>query len=568
MYLFKFLVHLLLAGSAAAAAPDRVKPDNNAVAGYTKARNELLELETRQRQDYEFRHALTPNCKEAHRIVGKIRQEEIDTVWAQNGDFAGEMFALARQKIGTTKLWKIVKRMPKGALLHAHLAAMLPYDNLISIVMRTKGMTIAANQSLATAESRKAAQIWFSYNTSIVDVDIYSTGYIKEEQVLLTKAAREFPGGNRAFRKWVKSKMTIHRNDAIQHYRGVDNIWAVFEPLFGPPGTMINYEPVFRTFLQHLFQGLVDDRISWVEIRAGDARRRVIHPDGGPQDPSPDAFWDIMTEELNKFRENFRARKDGDEFYGARIIWSDLRSRNKTVITEGMKQALDRKKKFPKLFGGYDLISQEDTGRTLLDLAPELLGFQKEARDRKLSMPFFFHAGETLGDGNATDKNLFDALQLRSRRIGHGFSLYKHPLLMQRAIEQHMLVEACPISNEVLRLATDILHHPLPAMIAHGVPTAISSDDPAMLGQDIAGLSYDFYQVIQAFDNVGLAGLGALAQNSLVWSNFEDQDDEAWINGIERGAAGRGTKGRRIRHWNTQWEAYCEEILNDYSEYR
>ena len=44
-------------------------------------------------------------------------------------------------------------------------------------------------------------------------------------------------------------------------------------------------------------------------------------------------------------------------------------------------------------------------------------------------------------------------------------------------------------------------------MIAHGVPVAFSNDDPAILGQDNPGLSYDFYQTIQAFDNVGLGGL-------------------------------------------------------------
>lgn len=172
-----------------------------------------------------------------------------------------------------------------------------------------------------------------------------------------------------------------------------------------------------------------------------------------------------------------------------------------------MKIALDRKAKYPHLFSGYDVVAQEDLGRTLLDLSPELIWFQEQADALNLTVPFFFHAGETLGDGNSTDSNLFDALLFNTRRIGHGFSLYKHPQLIQDVIHSQVMVEVCPISNEVLRLATDILHHPLPAMISHGVPTAISNDDPAMLGQDAAGLSYDFYQVIQAFDNVGLGGL-------------------------------------------------------------
>jgi len=176
-----------------------------------------------------------------------------------------------------------------------------------------------------------------------------------------------------------------------------------------------------------------------------------------------------------------------------------------------MKLALERKQRFPELFSGYDLVAQEDLGRPLSDLAPELVWFREQTEALNLTIPYFFHAGETLGDGNSTDNNLFDAVLFNSRRIGHGFSLYKHPNLIRQVVEQDIMVEVCPISNEVLRLNTDILHHPLPAMIAHGIPTAISNDDPAILGQDVAGLSYDFYEAIQGFDNLGLAGLVSLS---------------------------------------------------------
>lgn len=52
-----------------------------------------------------------------------------------------------------------------------------------------------------------------------------------------------------------------------------------------------------------------------------------------------------------------------------------------------------------------------------------------------------------------------------------------------------------------------MLHHPLPAPIAHGVPTALSNDDPNVEGQDAAGLNFDFFQGIQGFENLGLTGL-------------------------------------------------------------
>lgn len=37
-----------------------------------------------------------------------------------------------------------------------------------------------------------------------------------------------------------------------------------------------------------------------------------------------------------------------------------------------------------------------------------------------LDIPFLFHAGETLGDGSPEDQNLYDAILLGTKRIGHG----------------------------------------------------------------------------------------------------------------------------------------------------
>ena len=71
---------------------------------------------------------------------------------------------------------------------------------------------------------------------------------------------------------------------------------------------------------------------------------------------------------------------------------------------------------------------------------------------------------ECLGTGNSTDHNLFDAVLLGTRRIGHGFSLYKHPLLIDMVKDKKILIESCPVSNEVLRLCGSIMSHPLPAL--------------------------------------------------------------------------------------------------------
>lgn len=226
-----------------------------------------------------------------------------------------------------------------------------------------------------------------------------------------------------------------------------------------------------------------------------------------------------------------------------------------------MKQCIAVKKRHPKLIAGYDLVGQEDLGRSLLDLTLELFWFKRECAEEGVDIPFFFHAGETLGDGDENDENLFDAIAFGTRRIGHGFSLYKHPLLIDMVKEKRILIESCPISNEILRLAPSIMHHPLPALLARGVPVALCNDDPAVLGQGVSGMSHDFWQALQGWENLGLAGLGSLAENSVRWATFEDCTKDEWLKDIKDGANGKGVRAQRMKEWRQRWERFCAWVI-------
>lgn len=229
-----------------------------------------------------------------------------------------------------------------------------------------------------------------------------------------------------------------------------------------------------------------------------------------------------------------------------------------------MKQCIAVKKTYPHLIAGFDLVGQEDRGRTLKDLTPELFWFRKRCVEEGVEIPFFFHAGECLGDGDATDENLFDALLLGTRRIGHGFSLYKHPTLIDMVKAKRVLVESCPISNEILRLTSSILSHPLPALLSRGVPVALCNDDPAILGQDSSGMSHDFWQALQAWENLGLAGIGALAEASVRWAAFEDQNPKEWVEDIKVATLGAGIRASRMKEWTIEWERFCQWIVDEY----
>jgi adenosine deaminase CECR1 len=232
-----------------------------------------------------------------------------------------------------------------------------------------------------------------------------------------------------------------------------------------------------------------------------------------------------------------------------------------------MKECIRIKKAFPHLLCGFDFVAQEDRGRPLADLTPVIFWFKKKCLEEGVDIPFFFHAGECLGDGDETDNNLFDAILLGTRRIGHGYSLYKHPLLIDMVKDKKILVESCPISNEVLRLSSSILSHSLPALLSRSIAVSLNNDDPAILGHGKNGLSHDFWQAFMAWENLGLEGLAVMAENSLRWCTVEDQGAKEWIAGVSEGALGKGIKASMIKDWKAEWERFCQWVCVEFVEF-
>jgi adenosine deaminase CECR1 len=507
--------------------------------------------------------------------VARIRDRERRTIWTPSLEekiaqrerditvHPGMMFSLSKDKMEQTDLYRIVRKMPKGALLHAHLDAMVDFGFLFDVLLSTPGIHIWSDDGpLSTPAARETASIAlrFKEKQHPTDTSIWSDDYAPGTPIPLVHAAATFPhGGTEAFLAWLKSRCTISQTESVQQHHGVDAIWAKFTGCFRVIRTFIQYEPVFRAFLRRLMSLLHADGIRWAEIRF---TWPLNYCRQGKETPEQDyeAMFAVIEEETNAFK----ASDEGKGFWGLRFIWSSLRSWDSRAIIEDMDNCIATKLSWPHLLAGYDLVGPEDQGRPLRDLLPELFWFRKQCAAEGVTIPLFLHAGETLGSGTDTDRNLFDAVLLGSRRLGHGYSLYKHPGLVRAVKEKRVLVESCPISNEVLRLCGSVAGHPLPALIARGVACNINNDDPAILGHDTAGSTHDFWLALQGWESLGLAGLGSLAENSVRWAAFEDQGAEEWVRDVREASLGGGVKAGRLREWAVEWERFCLWVVEEF----
>ena len=223
----------------------------------------------------------------------------------------------------------------------------------------------------------------------------------------------------------------------------------------------------------------------------------------------------------------------------------------------------------PGAICGFDLVGYEDAGNPLAHHAQEFEWFQRQ----KGSVPFVFHAGETIryGEGERADENLYDALALGTRRIGHGLSIITHPNLLHRisdhqparqdgATRLDVALEICPISNMILKYAgggMDMRTHPIWQMVRFGVPVVIAPDDPAIFGiwmsngrgvgkGDSSGIvSWDLMVLMLAQPGLfDLALLKKMLGDSIKYALVDGNNDEKWL-----------------KEWNSEWDAWVQASL-------
>ncbi|KAJ6497069.1 hypothetical protein C8R47DRAFT_1184390 [Mycena vitilis] len=516
---------------------------------YNAHREALIHSDRSLRADHaEHSSRISPAEAKADAILRELRSSENATIWGAEHEgvphpFPGMEFLTGRSIILKTKLFETLAKMPKGALLHAHLDATVNAEFVLKLALNYPQLHVRTATTIQPLSALTISEILPEFKAlpkelyPDSEVALSDSSYTPGTWVSLIKARETFDpalGGPEGFDRWVIA-------EAYQTHNTVNKIWEKFTSTFVVSTGLIRFEPIWKQYIYEFFRSSVEDGISYVEVRINFYPKYMLGEDG--QENVPHRVWlQIFDNTLKRFKADLKRQGREDEFIGARIIYSTLRFINVEELKPFCDDCIALKQEFPHLIAGFDLVGPENVLKPLIYYIEPLLAFRQRQKELGIDIPFILHAGETLGDGTEADVNLYDAILLGTLRIGHGFSLIKHPKLMEMCRERNILIEVCPISNEILRLTSSMLMHPLPVLMNNGLPVALCSDDPAMFGN--MGLSFDFYQVLVASEVTGLIALRELARDSLKHSTLDPSEKELAITA-----------------WERRWEKFVDTIL-------
>ncbi|CAH2093627.1 unnamed protein product [Euphydryas editha] len=453
-----------------------------------RKRNNLLQEELNMMFGSDI--MLSDSEEQANKIIMELKTKEIDYGFGNPHHFNfSKHFFEYNDEVKDTELFKLIKAMPKGAMLHAHDTGILSPDYVLALTYK---------DNLFVCFEEDNINFLFSLETP--------TASCKTVWQSL-KEARYSSGNIEKFDAALRKYFTLVIKNPNQVYTDINAVWSKFQQYFIVTTPLFSFKPIWEQYFYDTLKALRDDNVMYLEIRSVLPTLYDLH--GSKYDTIDTAA--SYKKVLDEFMEDY------PDFIGAKLIYAPLRSVDNNTVKEYLKIARELKKKFPDFFAGFDLVGQEDLGAP----TKEFLQTLYEAKDE---FEYFFHAGETNWYGTSSDENLADAIILNTRRIGHAFAITKHPLLIEEARKKDIAFEVNVVSNKVLKLVEDIRNHPLAVFLAQNLTVVISSDDPGLW--EAEPLTHDFYVTFigVASRHADIKLLKKLALNSLYYSTYHNKD--------------------------------------------
>ncbi|KAF2438564.1 Metallo-dependent hydrolase [Karstenula rhodostoma CBS 690.94] len=557
---------------------------------------------------------LAPNEKVAADIIRLIREFERRNVFGNMPsedippkhalDMGGQFLTNKTRIEKRSILFQITKKVPKGALLHLHFNAELNPERLLEQAREMgANMYVWSIRPLLTEDDLRETEIVFKIvpsttkDSNIFDSQYEGRGKVKgadgstkdnwrhseySDKVWMRwetfratfkkqTFARKYKGEEKKrtddgigedpvkvqldpAENWILSKMVLSETEAYDPSQTVNGVWARFNQATRCFKGLLNYKKVYEWYISKAIDRMIDEKVMYAELRPMLLDKFIEDDDGGREVRNAEQMRLIQGAVAKKHEELKKANKEHLFPFGLKIIYCTPRSIPEKIMEREINDCIELKLEFPNLICGFDLVGAEDRPNHIGFYHKQLTRLQKECKEKNIEIPFMFHAGETLldtgGSSDPQNSNLYDAVALKSKRIGHGFALMKHPHLVEKfkRTEQSkgICIELCPISNELLHLCRNIKEHPYPELLAAGIPCCVNSDNPSLFSNS---MSHEFYQIMVGSPTMSVHSWKQLALWSLEYSCLEDEE-----------------KNTAEGYFRKAWGEFCDWVVEEYGD--
>ncbi|XP_042879327.1 adenosine deaminase 2-like [Penaeus japonicus] len=454
---------------------------------------------------------LTEAEMKANAMLMTLKEKEMADAFENLNFPPAKNFMTVREEIEASNVFQFISDMPKGAALHMHSSSMVSMSWVIEEITYWPNLYMCYTNNgklkMKFTEAPDTSCAW----------------------QLVSEVRATYPTED-DFNRELTEKLSLWTDDPDEAYPDISSAWDAFEDALSAQKGIVLYRPAYESYLYQALKEFMEDNVLYLEFRG---TLTPMYELNGTH-LSLEATVAIYRDTVQRFVQDHPG-----SFYGARFIFAPSRDTSLDKMWENVASARHLKELFPDFVAGFDLVGQEDKGVPLKDFLEPLLWLNEGV----VSVPVFYHAGETAWMGMSTDENLIDALLLNATRIGHGYAITKHPRAKALARDTQTPIEVCPVSNQVLKLVDDLRNHPAAGLVAEGFPIVVSSDDPGSWGAK--GLSYDFYEAFMALGGAkaDLRFLKQLAVNSMQYSSLEFN-----------------AKGELIALWLEKWNSFISEF--------
>ncbi|XP_017039308.1 adenosine deaminase 2 [Drosophila ficusphila] len=407
-------------------------------------------------------------------------------------------------------LFQLLTKMPKGAALKVHDTSMCSSKAVIEMTYRENLWACTTHEGCHVVEFRFAKER---------PKDIQHEG--GEWQPM--EKLRELRGEDN-LRKYLRVRLSMY---PLASFATSAHAWRHMMGIFDLVDGLLRYAPLWGDYFYNGLKEFYADGVQYLEVRSVVPELYCLDGSRLPKRETVQIYKDTLR----------RFKQENPGFIDSKLIYAPIRHVQPEAVGQYVKECTELNKEFPGFVIGFDLVGQEDKGHPLSKFAEELLKLPD-------NINFYFHAGQTNWYGSHVDQNLLDAIVLGTKRISHGYTITKHPVLMRLAKYLNIALEVCPVSNQVLQLGSDYRSHPAATLIAENVPMVICSGNPAFWRA--APLSHDIYMAFLGIApmNADLKFLKRTAKNSIRYSALKDEG-----------------KAKAMEKWKVAWDKWIENIV-------